>query len=61
MVNRRLGETPIDALVLNAETILPDADRRTEDSLRQHLRQPSCALSLLRLLLPRLSNGSGRG
>lgn len=58
-VRDRLGQTPIDALVLNAGCIRPDATGRTVDGFEttfavNHLAQ----YLLLRLLLPALGAGS---
>lgn len=56
-VRERLGDTPVDALVLNAGIVRPDADSRTVDGFEttfavNHLAQ----YLLLRLLLPSLAD-----
>lgn len=59
-VRERLGRTPIDALVLNAGVIRPDADGRTVDGFETTFAVNHLAHYLLvRLLLPALAeNGS---
>lgn len=56
-VRERMGDTPVDALVLNAGVVLPDITGRTVDGFEttfavNHLAQ----YLLLRLLLPALAN-----
>jgi NAD(P)-dependent dehydrogenase (short-subunit alcohol dehydrogenase family) len=58
-VRERLGDTPVDALVLNAGVVLPDVTGRTVDGFEttfgvNHLAQ----YLLVRLLLPGLADGA---
>jgi len=56
-VRERLGDTPIDALVLNAGVVLPDADGRTVDGFETTFAVNHLAhYLLLRLLLPALAD-----
>lgn len=55
-VSDRLGETPIDVLVLNAATQMPDVAGRTEDGFETTFAVNHLAhYLLLRLLTPRLA------
>mgnify|MGYP005810148013 CR=1 FL=1 len=58
-VSERLGETPIDALVLNAATQFPSDTERTEDGFETTFAVNHLAhYLLLRLLLPRLAEAA---
>lgn len=58
-VRERLGDTPIDVLVLNAGVILPDIDRRTVDGFETAFAVNHLAhYVVLRLLLPALADGA---
>ncbi|WP_018268610.1 SDR family NAD(P)-dependent oxidoreductase [Methylosinus sp. LW4] len=58
-VSERLGETPIDALVLNAATQFPNDTERTEDGFETTFAVNHLAhYLLLRLLLPRLAEAA---
>lgn len=57
LVRERLGDTPVDALVLNAGVILPDIDGRTVDGFETTFAVNHLAhYLLLRLLLPILAD-----
>ncbi|MEU4998075.1 SDR family NAD(P)-dependent oxidoreductase [Streptomyces sp. NPDC021622] len=56
-VRERLGDTPVDALVLNAGVVLPDVTRRTVDGFETAFAVNHLAHHLLlRLLLPALAD-----
>jgi NAD(P)-dependent dehydrogenase (short-subunit alcohol dehydrogenase family) len=58
-VARRLGDTPIDALVLNAGTQFPNVDQRTEDGFETTFAVNHLAhYLLLRLLTPKLAQNA---
>jgi NAD(P)-dependent dehydrogenase (short-subunit alcohol dehydrogenase family) len=58
-VCERLGETPVDALVLNAGGVLPDVTGRTVDGFETTFAVNHLAhYLLLRLLLPTLADGA---
>lgn len=58
-VRERLGDTPIDALVLNAGVVLPDVSRRTVDGFETTFAVNHLAhYLLLRLLLPVLADNA---
>ena len=58
-VHQRLGDAPVDALVLNAGVILPDADGRTVDGFEVSFAVNHLAhYLLLRLLQPSLADGA---
>jgi NAD(P)-dependent dehydrogenase (short-subunit alcohol dehydrogenase family) len=58
-VRERLGDTPVDALVLNAGVVRPDADGRTADGFELTFGVNHLAHHLLlRLLLPDLAEGA---
>lgn len=58
-VRDRLGDTPIDALVLNGGVVLPDATGRTVDGFETTFAINHLAhYLLLRLLLPALADGA---
>lgn len=58
-VRERLGDTPVDALVLNAGVVLPDVTGRTADGFETTFAVNHLAhYLLLRLLLPALADGA---
>lgn len=58
-VRERLGDTPVDALVLNAGVVLPDITGRTVDGFETTFAVNHLAhYLLLRLLLPTLADGA---
>ena len=58
-VCERLGDTPVDALVLNAGVVLPDVTGRTADGFETTFAVNHLAhYLLLRLLLPALAEGA---
>ncbi len=58
-VRKRLGDTPVDALVLNAGVVLPDVAARTVDGFETTFAVNHLGHYLLfRLLLPALADGA---